>query len=235
MDIGATFGFITKDERWVMKVLIGGLVLLIPLIGTIAMYGYVIKTAQNVARGVEQPLPEWSDFGDHLKRGFMQFVITIVYMLPYIVVYMLFAIITGVAGAAAEGGQDSGPLALIGLCLLPIALILALFGAIASYAGVVRYAVTESLGEAFKFNEIIALLRNNVGMWAMFFLLLIVASFVGSLGVIACGIGMFFTIFFGQLMVGHGLGQIMQKLYPQQPLTTYTPPPSYTPPTFTQQ
>ena len=52
MDIGRTISYIFEDEKWVTKVLIGGLVLIIPIIGQLVLIGYMLKTAQNVARGV---------------------------------------------------------------------------------------------------------------------------------------------------------------------------------------
>ena len=48
MDIGKAFGFVFEDEEWVSKVLIGGLIFLIPLIGQFAVIGYSFKVAQNV-------------------------------------------------------------------------------------------------------------------------------------------------------------------------------------------
>ena len=70
MDFGKAFGYVFEDEGWVSKVLIGGLVALIPIIGSLVVSGYSYKIAQNVARGAARPLPEWNEFGDALARGF---------------------------------------------------------------------------------------------------------------------------------------------------------------------
>ena len=90
MDIGKAFSFVFEDEEWVGKVLIGGLISLIPLIGQLAVLGYALKVAQNVAQGNPRPLPRWNEFGDHLMRGLYDFVIRLVYALPVVVLGLLF-------------------------------------------------------------------------------------------------------------------------------------------------
>src|SRR6266545_1875945 len=135
MDIGKAFSFVFEDEEWVSKVLLGGLIALIPLIGQITVVGYSLKVAQNVAQGNPRPLPTWSEFGDHLMRGLYEFVIRLVYALPIIVV-----------------------------------------------AAIARFVVTNRLGEALKFAEVIALVRRNVGPWEMMLVVALLASFVAGLG-----------------------------------------------------
>ena len=90
MDIGKAFGFVFEDEEWVSKVLIGGLIYLIPLIGQLAIIGYSLKVAQNVAQGNPRPLPEWGEFGSLFGRGFYAFVIALVYLLPVFILEGLF-------------------------------------------------------------------------------------------------------------------------------------------------
>src|SRR5436853_84862 len=97
---------------------------------------------------------------------------------------------------------------LIGLCLLPIILILALLGYLAAFAALARYVATNSLSEAFKFSEVIANLRTNAGTWLTLLLVVILAGIVGGLGGIACGVGALFTTFYAQCVVGHALGQV---------------------------
>ena len=83
MDIGKAFGFVFEDEKWVSKVLLGGLFFLIPIVN-FAVIGYMLKVAQNVAQGNPRPLPEWGggEFGNHFMRGLHGIVIQIVYQLP---------------------------------------------------------------------------------------------------------------------------------------------------------
>jgi len=236
MEIGKAFTFVTEDEQWITKVLIGGLIQFVPLLGTIAVLGYSYRVALNVARGNPRPLPAWGEFGDFLGRGFFALVIQIVYLLPLIVLYGVFLFLTVAGAAAAEDSEAvAGVLGLLSLCLIPLQLVVALVCGFASLAAIMRYLATDSLGEAFKFGEAIATLRNHIGSFLMILAVGILAGLVASLGVIACGIGVLFTGFYAQCVIGHVIGQAMQRIFPpQQPVYAapgyYGPPPGYGPP-----
>jgi len=234
MDIGKAFSYVFEDESWISKVLIGGLVSIIPIVN-FAMLGYMIKIAQNVAEGSPRPLPEWSGFGDHFMRGLYVFVIYLVYALPIIIFEILFIALTGGLGAAARDSDGAGAaIGVLGLCFFPIILILGLAVSFLVYAALARYAATNSLSEALKFSEVIASVRSNFSPWLMLWLVAILASFVGGLGVIACGVGVIFTGFYGQCVVGHALGQTVAKQNPTlNPYTTQQMPPvDYNPPSM---
>jgi hypothetical protein len=68
------------------------------------------------------------------------------------------------------------------------------------------------LSEAFKFSEVVAGARGNLGAWLMVLLVVILAGFVGGLGAIACGVGVLFTSFYAQCVIGHSLGQTIAQL-----------------------
>jgi len=71
MDVARAFTYITEDERWVGKIVIGAvisfftfLLLPIPLLA-----GWMVGITRNVMAGVERPLPEWDDFGTLFRDG----------------------------------------------------------------------------------------------------------------------------------------------------------------------
>jgi Protein of unknown function (DUF4013) len=233
MDIGKAFSYLFEDERWISKVLIGGLVLLVPILN-FAVFGYVLKIAQNVAQGNPRPLPEWGgEFGDHFMRGLYWVVIQLVYLLPAILLYVLFAcVLVGVGSAASDRSRGAGALGALGVCLLPLIFLVALAGAVLAYAGIARFAATKTLSEAFKFAEVVALVRNHLGDWVIFILVVILAGIVGQLGIIACGVGVLFTIFYAQAVGGHMLGQLIVKLglLGNPYATQQVPPIDYNPP-----
>jgi hypothetical protein len=217
MDIGKAFGFATKDESWLTKVLVGGLVSLIPFIGQFVVSGYSLRVAKNVAQGQERVLPEWNEFSDFLTRGFLAWVIQLVYFLPFGLFYGIFvALITIPAAAAAESGADAGAAGALVLCLAPLMLILALACSMAAFSAVARYVVTDQLSEAFKFGEVFASLRQNLGTFAMLIAVAFLAGLVASLGLIACGVGILFTSFYAYLVIGHAFGQALPQLFPQR-------------------
>jgi hypothetical protein len=217
MDIGKAFGFVTKDESWLTKVLVGGLVMLIPFIGQFVVNGYGLRVAKNVAQGQERVLPEWNEFGDFLTRGFLAWVIQLVYFLPFALFYGIFiAAVTIPAAVAAESGSDGGAAGVLALCLAPILLIVGLASGVASMAGIARYIATDQFSEAFKFGEVFANLRAALGAYLRLLLVAILASLVASLGLIACGVGILFTSFYAYLVIGHAFGQILPQLFPQR-------------------
>jgi hypothetical protein len=213
MDIGKTFSYVFEDERWISKVLIGGLVFIVPILNFAAL-GYTLKIAQNVAQGSTRPLPEWGgEFGDHFMRGVYWIVIQLVYLLPAILLYGVFAcVLIGVGSAASERGSDgAGAFGILSACLLPLIFVVGIAGAVLAYSGLARYAATNSLSEAFKFAEVIALVRNHIGDWVMLLLVAILGGIVAQLGIIACGVGVLFTAFYAQCVNGHALGQLIAK------------------------
>jgi hypothetical protein len=231
MDIGKAFSFVFEDEKWVSKVLLGGLFMLIPIVN-FAVIGYMLKVAQNVAQGNPRPLPEWGEFGDHFMRGLYGIVIQIVYQLPTIILYVLFFCVLAAAGGASGSERSSngaGAIGALGLCLLPLIFILALVGAFLAYVACGRYVATNTLSEALKFSDVIASARGNLGAWLMLLLVVILAGFVGSLGAIACGVGLLFTSFYAQCVIGHALGQTVSQLGIAGGATppSYGPPPTY--------
>lgn len=211
MDIGLAFGSITKDEKWVTKVLIGGLLMIVPILNALVLYGYGLEVARNVARGDASPFPEWDNFGDKIKRGLYGIVIALVYALPVIILQIGLQVLMVLAGAM--GGDDAaGLVGLISMCMAPVLFVLGIAIWLFIMAAFVRYIQTDSLSEALKFSEVYQMVRNSLGTWFMLFLVYLLASLVGAAGMIACGVGMFFTIFFGMVAFFHALGQVVAQM-----------------------
>jgi hypothetical protein len=199
-----------EDERWVSKVVIGGLLCWVPIVN-FAVIGYMLRVAQNVAQGNPRPLPEWNEFGDHFVRGFYAFVIYLVYLIPVFVLEGLFFCATGGLAASSRRGGEGAAVGLLGLCLVPLILLLALGLSVLIYAALARFVATNSLSEALKFSEVIASVRSNFGPWLILWLVALLAGFVGGLGVIACGVGLLFTAFYSQCVIGYALGQTVAQ------------------------
>jgi hypothetical protein len=204
VDIGLALTHVTKDPQWVKKVLIGGLLLIIPVIGGMILYGFGIRTARNVINGQDQPLPEWDDIGGDLGRGFFAIIGILIWGLP---IWVL-VICSQIAGSASD---SMAALSLfINICLvLPLYLI---FFAFIFPTIIGRFAATGEFGSMLQFNEIIATIRSNgFGPYLMFLVLWIIAGIVASLGIIACFIGVLFTSAYAQYAIAHGVGQLQRK------------------------
>lgn len=216
MDIGKAFGFVFEDEEWPAKILIGGAILLagialcwlllVPLILAIALIvGYSVQVTRRVIRGDTSPLPAWDNWADLIVDGLKVIVIVIVYSLPLIILSTCLGIPIGILGDTGSFGRVLAGLlgAVLGLIdfLWLIAMSLLLPAAIGLYAD------EDDLGAAFRFSEVVALVRGNPGAYGLTLVVGWLANFVGGLGVIFCGIGLFATRPYGFVVTGHVYGQ----------------------------
>lgn len=232
LDIGKAFTFPMEDQKWVAKLAIGGGLLLagfITLIGWIftvpVIFGYLVNLTRNVINGHPQPLPEWDNWGERWIEGIKAIAVSIVYSLPAIVV----SLITTIPGSILSGSSNNGAatagglLSLAGSCLN---FILGILVAIIIPAAIARFAIAGNIGDALKFGEILATVRQNIGMYIVIALFsTFVAGFIGAIGLIACFIGAAFTSFYAYLMTYHLYGQAHRTTQGAQ--VGYGQPPMY--------
>ncbi|MCX7838103.1 MAG: DUF4013 domain-containing protein [Anaerolineae bacterium] len=215
MDIGKSFTYVFEDPNWIMKVLIGGVVSAIPIVNFAAL-GYMVTTLKNVADGQPQPLPEWSNFGDHFMKGLYVFVGALIYVSPIILLYCcMFAISAVLPAAGGAAGRDAanalGTLAgLLGLCLSCLIFIVAIAVAVLFPAALVRFAMSNQLSTFWDFRGTFDLVRANLTNYIIALLIAWIAGFVAGFGVILCVIGVIFTSFWAQLVGAHVFGQFWQ-------------------------
>jgi hypothetical protein len=99
LDIGRSFTYMFEDESWIMKIVIGGILLCIPIVNFMAL-GYMLEALKRSADGVDIPLPEWDDFGGKFMKGLMLFVIGLVYTIPIWLIACALWVLMFLAGAA---------------------------------------------------------------------------------------------------------------------------------------
>jgi len=217
MDIGRSFTYITEDQDWIKKVLLGGVITLIPVVGPLFAFGYVLEAMKNVIAGREVPLPEISDFGSKMIEGLKVWVISFIYALPLI----LFAVCaqTGnltpiMAEYVSRDVLDVLTTVSIGVsvccgCLLLLYAIL--MGLIMPFAWG-KYLEAGEFGAAFRLSEIFDMLKHNIGPALVVLLISALAFFVAEIaGVIVCGIGLIFTVFYAQLVMAFLYGALYRQ------------------------
>lgn len=225
MDLGKAFSYVFDDEQWLSSILIGGLIFLIPIVGPLALLGYMLEAARNVATGNPRPLPRWNNFGEKLSLGFAGFVISLVYSLPLILV-MMALICFPILAASGARSEEAAAVTILGSlgCIVPLIIVLSILIQPVLLAAMVRYLQTGSLGEAFRVGEVIATVRADLGSWLILWLLSLLCGFIASLGGTVL-IGIIFTYPYSQAIFGHLMGQMMTRVgspldtgYPPQPL-----------------
>ncbi len=72
-----------QDRDWIKKIAIAGVLVIIPILGWITLYGYAVRIVRGLLQGSRQ-LPEFDDFGGDFSRGLMIFIGGILYSIPSI-------------------------------------------------------------------------------------------------------------------------------------------------------
>jgi hypothetical protein len=209
MDFGKAFTFVFEDEDWIKKIGIGGLLVLIPIIGLFVVMGWGLEVTKRIIRGDAEVLPDWSDFGGYLTRGFLMFLVAFVFTLPVTIVNIC---TTSVPFLFENGDETMASIAaVVSICFGCFSFLYSLAAYLVLPAAYGRYAATDELGEAFKLGEIFKMVRDNFGTYALVLLGGIVASLVASIGTIACVIGVLFTIVYSLAVNGHLWGQAYKE------------------------
>ena len=207
MDFGRAVSFVRQDPNWLVKVLLGSVLSVVPILNFVTL-GYMLDVIRNVSQGRETPLPDWGeDFGGKFVRGFMYLVIAFIYTLPILVIYLVFIGITLAAASGADSDAAGAGVGILGCIMVPIIILGAIIlGMMAQIAGV-RYALTQDFGAAMRFGEVWAEFRNNLGTWGMLILYSIIVQVAVSLvASVTCGLG-FLLSFYGTIVLGFLVAQ----------------------------
>lgn len=210
MEFGRAFSYIMEDPNWLKKVGIAGLVMLIPLIGTITVLGWSLEITRRVINNDPQPLPDWSDFGGFLSKGFQAFVIGFAYALPIIIIS---ACGNGITAIAANVNSDSaaqvvtGLVSVVSICAGCFTFLYELALSVVLPAAFGNFVASGQLGAGFRFNEVFGLVRAAPGPYLLVLVGSLVVGLLIPFGLIACIIGVIFTAAFGYAVMGNLYGQ----------------------------
>lgn len=212
MDIGSSFTYMFEDENWIKKILIGGIVAIIPIVNFAAL-GYLVQVVRNVRDGQSLPLPEWDQFGQYFMDGLWLFLIFLVWAIPIIILVCIQG-----AGTAALAENNEDVVGIISACFGCLYLLWGLVIGIAYPAIVIRYAEVAQFMAGFQFGEIFSFISANVSSYLIVMILIWVAqSIIAPLGLILCVIGVIFTQFWAYLVSGNLMGQLAAQHQPSEP------------------
>jgi hypothetical protein len=207
MDIVETVKFPANDVEWIKKILIGGLLMLIPIVNFIAL-GYYIKTMRG---GIDSnsSLPEWDDWGNLFVKGLLVVIVVFIYMLIPLAVMLLSiggAAISSIAsddmspasiGTIIGGSLVSVVLMFIVCLLLPMALSI--------------YAKEDSIVAAFKIGETLSRIQSVIGEYIIailvLFALMFIVSFISMIPFIGWVV-MIFANFYVALVAANMFGKV---------------------------
>jgi len=191
MDIVETVQFPANDVEWIKKILIGGLLMLIPFVNFIAI-GYYIKTMRGGIEG-KSLLPEWDDWGNLFVKGLIVVIVTFIYMLIPLAV-MFLSIGGAVISLITSGDVTIASIgAIIGGALISVFLIFIVWLVLPMALSI--YANEDSIGAAFGIGEIISRIKSVIGEYIIALIVLYALMFIISFILVIPFIGQVIVIF----------------------------------------
>jgi uncharacterized protein DUF4013 len=188
------FTWPVRDPEWAGKVLVIGLLLLIPVAGAINGIGWMLATLDRLRAGEERLAP--ANFS-HLGRGAGLFVVQLVYGLAIAAIAGIIYL-PGVLLASSQNNQASvNSLVLVAaLFLFFVALAVAIVGSLAVYFAQPAFVLEtdrRGISGGFDLRAVWRRSRANMTYTLIAGLMLFAAGFIGSLGVILCVVGVVFS------------------------------------------
>ena len=180
---GDAFGFPFRDPGWVGKIVVQGLILIIPIVGLIAMAGWMMMTFDNLRAGRQELAPA----GFHLSRGIGLFGAWLIYA---VVLSIPGGILSGIgSGLNANHAFAGSPFTGLG-SLLSFAAQLLLYFLVPS---IIVMTYHHGFSGGLDVQGVWRLATSNMNNSVMAGLMMFVAGIIAALGIVACCVGVFFT------------------------------------------
>lgn len=208
MNFSASVFDFFKNPKWGMNLLLGGVCVLIPIAGPMALMGWHIGALYgrpNWKEFTTYPEFDFGKFGQYLERGVWPFLVQIVVSLAVVPIMMLVVMVPTMAMMAVMVPQaDSHPThppevppALLAIIPLLVLGYVAIFGLmmLVSKPLMIRAAMTQDFGKAFNWSFFKSFTAKTWVLQVCSAVFLMAAGLVlAVVGVMACFIGMYFTI-----------------------------------------
>jgi len=231
IDLAKAFNHVFEDDDWLVKVMIGCLVCLVPILGFAAV-GYELQVVRNVAKGQARPMPSWDDLSTYFLNGLQLGIARLVLVLPAIVgIFFAMATLFLVPFSAIFLTSDLDSSAgerIMGIVMVVCMLIFfagLLFGMLYSLvigfllpAMTANFARRGTFASCFAVREIFDFIRRNSSNYLMvwlagilagliFAVVYMVVNFIPCLGALLAIPLSLAGVFYIYMVNGHALGQ----------------------------
>lgn len=157
-----------SGEGWIVKLLIGGILLCIPIVNFIVM-GYCIKYVKNLLNK-DESLPDYSGIGDLFLKGIKLFVGCIILGIPIMLVCFIIIMLFGKAEIVAS---------------LLTSVIYAVYYFVA-YVLMARFALDEKILSMVDFPSAFKLLSGNPNLLSFIGLFIVASIIIGVVAFVCC-------------------------------------------------
>ncbi len=177
--VADSFAWPFQDPGWFGKIVLQGLIAIIPIVGWIALAGWLVQTIDNYRAGRRELPPA----GFPLERGLPLFIVLFVYGI-------VFAIPSIILGAiSASNNDNAGIAALSNLVGFALSLLFAFLA-----PAIILLTYRTGFAGGFDVNSIWQTATGHTSTTVIAGLLIYVARLIGGLGLILCCVGLIFTI-----------------------------------------
>ena len=180
------FAWPFRDPQWVSKILVQGLINILVIVGWIATVGWMLGSLDNLRQGRQELEPAGFK---HFGRGASPFFVYVIYA----VVIAIVAGILQVIGAAASGGDTNNPVFAIFTLLRGLWQFVAGIALLLAIPTIVLLTDRDGFAAGLNVARVLSMISATPGATLLAGLIAVVLNIIGSLGLIVCCIGIFFT------------------------------------------
>ena len=198
--LGDAFGWASRDPNWISKLLLMGLVGLIPIVGALQLAGWMLAALDNLRAGRQEVPPAAFRYA---SRGVWLFLAGLIYGIAFTVVFYggFFAIFLGLVPASSTSAEHVagspaqppfilfplmfGWMGFFGLGLLGIFLLVPL---------IIEFTDRRGLAGAFNFSGFVHPIRANPKETLAAGGLALLTYFISGTGTYLCYVGIIFTM-----------------------------------------
>ena len=175
--VGDAFSWPFRDQQWPSKILVQGLIALIPIVGWIALAGWLALVIDNYRVGRRELPPP----GFHLERGIALFVVYVIYA-------VVFSIPGDIISGAGSRGESSGLSSLGGLISFAASVLLAFLA-----PSIILHTYRSGFNGGFDVSGIWEMATRNSTNTIIAGVLIWVSSVIAGFGLLICCVGFIFT------------------------------------------
>jgi len=131
--------------------------------------GFSLRYVRDVAWGNDARLPEWKDFGEHLKTGFYGFVVSLVYTLPISLLSVVLVFVAVFGAGAAFYSQSVAAIIWVAVAFFVFLMLISIVSGAVVWPAYVQVALYNSIQSGFDFKRLWARTRDNSRVyWSAF-------------------------------------------------------------------
>lgn len=200
--VGDAFGWAARDPEWISKLLLMGLIGLIPIVGALQQAGWLLTMLDNLRAGRSEVPPAGFRYA---TRGVWLWLAAVIYNVALVAVLygsLIVVVVALVAGAPPQSATDSGSNSSNPAVLLLVPLWLVWVGVVGVVAlvlwifvpAIIEFTDRTGLGGAFNFPALFRAISvdptHNLAAAGLAF----VAYIIAGLGTYLCWIGVIFSL-----------------------------------------